>query len=229
VSRGEESVKTFSRRPRKLHEVEEYLGVEGLKIQVEPFPLGMYRYVWRLSWDPNKRPLLVVGLMPSTADDKHADATVAKLIAIANNPHPEVEATTGFGELVVMNMFARRPMPNHKRAAADLDFVEAVGDNDAWISREARKVRRRRGTVAIAWGGDGWSRHGKVLSLLGGEVWCLGMTKPLTKPASGGRGFPLSTSRSRVAEAAKLVPYLDSASAQRLKSRKRKEDTARGS
>jgi len=57
-------VKTFSSRPRKLHEVEEYLGIEGLKIQVEPSPLRMYRYVWRLTWDPSKRPLLVVGLAP---------------------------------------------------------------------------------------------------------------------------------------------------------------------
>jgi hypothetical protein len=182
----------------------------------------MYRYLWRLSWDANKRPLLVVGLMPSTADEEHADATVAKFIAIASNAHPEVEATTGFGKLVVMNMFARRPMPNHKRAAADLDFVEAVGDNDPWISREARTVRRRGGTVALAWGGDGWSRHGKVLSLLGGEAWCFGTTKP----ASGGRGFPLSASRSRVVETAKLEPYLDNASVQRLKRRKRREDTA---
>jgi len=221
-------VNTFSSRPRRLHEIEEYLGVENLKIQVEPSPLGMYRYVWRLSWDASKRPLLVVGLMPSTADEEHADATVAKLIAIANNPHPEV-GTTGFGELLVMNMFARRPMPNHRRAAADFDFVDAVGDNDVWIQREARKVRRRRGTVAVAWGGDGWSRHGKVLSLLGSEVWCFGTTKPLTRPASGGRGFPLSASRSRVAETAKFEPYLDNASAQRLLRRKREEDAASGS
>ena len=88
MSRGEESVKTFSSRPRKLHEVEEYLGVEGLKIQVEPFPLGMYRYVWRLSWDANKRPLLIAGLMPSTADEEHADATVAMFHRDCEQPAP---------------------------------------------------------------------------------------------------------------------------------------------
>jgi hypothetical protein len=212
----ETSVTTLSSRSRRLAEVEAFLGVAGLKVEIEPIPLGPYRYVWRLVWDPNKSPLLVVGLMPSTADDDHADATVAKLIAIAAGPHPEVGEAEGFGELVMMNMFARRPMPSHRRAALNLEFVDPVGDNDAWISREAETVRVRRGTVVAAWGGDGWSRHGIVLSLLGGAVCCFGMTQALE---AGGIGFPLSASRSRVDESAALLPYLDDRASRRLMNR----------
>lgn len=203
---------TFSSRPQRLSAIEEHLGARGLAIQVEPNPLGSYRYLWRLPWDPSKPPLLVVGLMPSTADETHADPTIAKFIAIASTPHHEVGAPNGFGELVVMNMFARRPTPNHKQDAADLMFVDAVGDNDTWIAREDGRIRKRRGTVAVAWGADGWSRHGKVLSLLGGEVWCFGTTRPLRKGSPDHRGFPLSASRPRVAETATFERYLGSPS-----------------
>jgi hypothetical protein len=70
-----------------------------------------YRYVWRLRWDPEKPPLLVAGLIPSTADEdrKNLDATVRYCIDVARSSHPEAgeRAANGFGELIVVNMFAR--------------------------------------------------------------------------------------------------------------------------
>lgn len=103
-----------------------------------------YRYVWRLSWDPKKRPLLVAALIPSYADETRADRTVRYCLDVA--------AGKGYGELVVVNMFARYHTPRHKQADR-VDVFDLVGkDNDQHISAEARVVSEKGGTVVAAWG-----------------------------------------------------------------------------
>jgi hypothetical protein len=166
-------VNTRSNRGRSLSEIEAYLNVHSLKICVEPPNPRKYRYVWRLSWDHMKPPLMVVGLIPSTADEAHADPTVWKCITIAS--------ANSYGALIVVNMFARWPTPNHFERA--LTCRELTGpENDRHISEKAKDVRRTTGgRIVAAWGDDGWSRHADVLSLLCDEVWCFGTTN---------RGFP---------------------------------------
>jgi hypothetical protein len=146
-----------------------------------------YRYVWRLSWDPEQRPLLVAALIPSYADETRADATVQYCIDVA--------AAKGYGALIVVNMFARYNTPRH-RQADKVDVFDLVGrDNDHHISAQSRVVRENGGTIVAAWGADGWSRHGHVRSLLcqhGDELWCFG-----TKDSEGrtANGFPCHPGR----------------------------------
>jgi hypothetical protein len=154
-----------------------------------------YRYVWRLRWDLKKPLLLVAGLIPSTADEKSADRTVQYCIDIARFPHPEAgeHAANGYGELIVVNMFARYNTPRHKQADK-VDVFDLVGkDNDQHISAEARVVRERGGTIVAAWGADGWSRHGRVRSLLcqhADELWCFGTEDTEGRTANGFPNHP---------------------------------------
>ena len=173
--------------------------VNGWPAQVTWSQHREYRYVWRLHWDLEKPPLLVAGLIPSTADEEKEslDATVRYCIDIARLPHPEAgeHAANGYGELIVVNMFARYNTPHHKQAR-EVDVRDLVGeDNDHHISAQARDVCERGGTIVAAWGTDGWSRHGRVRSLLcqhADELWCFGTrdTEGRTK-----YGFPCHPGR----------------------------------
>jgi hypothetical protein len=161
--------------------------VNGSPAQVTWSQDRKYRYVWRLSWDPKKRPLLVAALIPSYADETRADRTVQYCLDVA--------AAKGYGELVVVNLFARYETPRDKQADR-VDVFDLVGkDNDRHISAEARVVSERGGTIVAAWGADGWSRHGRVRSLLcqrADELWCFG-----TKDRDGrtANGFPCHPGR----------------------------------
>lgn len=153
----------------------------------EPREDREYRYVWRLSWDPRKRPLLVAALIPSYADETRADPTVQYCIDVA--------AAKEYGELVVVNMFARYDTPSHQRAHK-VDLFDLIGeDNDQHIRAEALKIQERGGTIVAAWGDSGWSRHGRVRSLLcehAKKLWCFG-----TKDSDGqtANGFPYHPGR----------------------------------
>jgi hypothetical protein len=151
-----------------------------------------YRYVWRHRWDDSRPPLLVAGLIPSMADAKRTDGTVGKCIAIAEAPHPEVgpRYTKGYGGLVVVNMFAKWPTPRHMQVDRVRSFDLVGIENDQHVCDQARTVRDDGGTVVAAWGGDGWSRHGRLLVLLGGEtegIWCFGTASSTGRT---GAGFP---------------------------------------
>jgi hypothetical protein len=186
-------------RGRSLAQIAAYLHVPPAKLQkqihVEPPKPRQYRYVWRLRWEeePTKT-LLVVGLIPSTANKTHADPTVWKCIQIANE-----QKDYDFGELIVVNMFAKWPTPNHSQAS-QVKHRNLIGPaNDQHIRNEAQKVRDKGGTIVAAWGGGGWSRHGKVLSLLcgeGDEVMCFGTAKTDGKTEGG---FPVHASLRPVA------------------------------
>ena len=128
-----------------------------------------HRYVWQLRWSDTGpvNPLLVVGLIPSTADERQDDPTVRKCIQIA--------ARNGHGELIMLNLFSSWPTTKHREAAIACRLRDAVNPaNDAHIAEQAKRVRESGGTVVAAWGNDGWSRHSQVLSLLGRDVRCFG-------------------------------------------------------
>jgi hypothetical protein len=108
-------------------------------------------------------------------------------------------------------MFARYNTPAHKQAGK-VDVIDLVGeDNDAYIGNQARIVRKSGGTVVAAWGDDGWSRHGRVLSLLrqhGGDVWCFGTSENPGRTSSGFPNHPAQRGAvGRSAEAVVLKRY----------------------
>ena len=176
-----------------LSKIAEVLGLpeDDLKINVSFSPgQRTHRYVWRLRWS-DRKPLLVVALIPSRADKNHDDPTVRKCIEIGARKH---------GELVMVNVFAAWPTTDHAAAAVSGDLVNPVGrENDRHIRDQASRVREAGGTTVAAWGDDGWSRHAEVISLLGPDVQCFGKT---------GKGFPMHASlRGIAARDVKIRPY----------------------
>lgn len=169
-----------------------------------------FRYVWRQRW--NDGPLLLVSaLIPSEADETKVDPTVKKCIDIAKAPHKRdgPRHVDAYGGLVVVNMFAKWPMPNNTKASRVQKIFDLVGpENDDHIRAEARKVRDDGGTVVAAWGNAGWSRHGQVLALLGHdveEVWCFGSSESTGKTDAG---FPRHAAlRDTLAKDVLLKPF----------------------
>lgn len=170
-----------------------------------------HRYVWRLRWSDAKppNPLLVVGLIPSTADERQDDATVRKCMKVA--------AHNGHTELVMLNLFSRWPTSDHRDAVINRSLVDLVGPaNDQYIGECATEVRGLRGTIVAAWGNDGWSRHAEVLSRLGPHVHCFGTQRFerkngwRQKPLEGWTGsrFPRHASlRGIPPKVVEIVPY----------------------
>jgi len=81
-----------------------------------------YRYVlWRI-WNKSQKPLLFVGLNPSTADELHDDATIRRCISFAKD--------WAYGAIYMANLFAYR-----SRDPKALEKVEdPVGrENNSWI------------------------------------------------------------------------------------------------
>jgi len=87
-------------------------------------PCGAYRWWLQRTWEPQRPPLVFVGLNPSSADGQRDDPTLRRLMAFARR--------WGFGRLEVLNLFGAVAT----RAAALKRMADPVGaDNDAWIRR----------------------------------------------------------------------------------------------
>lgn len=116
---------------------------------------GRYRWWLQRRWDPDRPPLLFVGLNPSRADGQRDDPTLRRLLGYARS--------WGFGSLEVLNLFALvAPVPALLHQAGD-----PVGwGNDGWIRRRLRLMPEA--TVWIGWGNQGrWrDRDRQVLALL---------------------------------------------------------------
>jgi hypothetical protein len=63
-------------------------------------PCGNYRYWLKRTWDLSREPLCVVGINPSTADDKEDDNTVRRCVRFARD--------WGHGGVILINPFAYR-------------------------------------------------------------------------------------------------------------------------
>lgn len=130
-------------------------------------PDRRHRYtLWRdcLLGVDNVSTLVVIGLNPSTADEKVDDPTIRRCLGFAR--------AWGFGRLVMLNLFAFRATdPADMKRAAD-----PVGpENDTTLIAETKGR-----AVLCAWGADGGflGRSGVVRRLLEGrDLRCLGRTK----------------------------------------------------
>lgn len=101
---------------------------------------GRYRYSLGRTWDESQPPLVFVMLNPSTADAETDDPTIRKCIGFAQR--------TGFGGIVVVNLFAWRATDPRDMLAAWNRGENVVGrDNVSTIT----SVVRGRVTV-LAWG-----------------------------------------------------------------------------
>lgn len=146
-------------------------------------PDGVYRWWLSRGWRPfgvlPERPLVVIGLNPSTADAAKDDPTIRRCVGFAKS--------WGHDGLLMLNLFAFRATEPHELRITSFDPVGA--ENDDVIRAN---VRGRR--VLCAWGTTGFyqDRDQVVLALVrnvGAELVVLGRTKdgapkhPLYVPA----------------------------------------------
>lgn len=127
---------------------------------------GQYRYWLTRRWAPG--PICVVVMLnPSTADAKHNDHTIRKLIGFSKR--------WGFSGFVVVNLFAWRDTSPQAMMATDFPIGP---ENDAHLKRAFRLGA----PVIAAWGAYGIHKNRDVavlgmMRIEGVEAQCLGLTK----------------------------------------------------
>jgi len=124
-----------------------------LKKDAELSECRSYRFaLWRV-WDESKPYAMIIGLNPSTADEKEDDPTIRRCINFAKS--------WGYGGLCMANLFAfRATVPNDMFNASD-----PIGPgNDECLSKLAKYA----GVVIAAWGNDGayLGRSSEVIKLI---------------------------------------------------------------
>ena len=122
---------------------------------------GLYRYaLWRRALiSGDTRVLALCMLNPSKADDMRDDPTIRKAAGFAKR--------LGFGELVVVNLYAWRSTLPRDLFAAEQRGIDIVGpDNDRWIIA----ICRAADLILAAWGNGGQTaRASEVVRLLRGH------------------------------------------------------------
>lgn len=95
-----------------------------------------YRYCLYRTWKPGTPVLIVIGLNPSSADERTDDPTIKRVCAIAKN--------NGYGGILMFNLFALiTPNP------VDLvNHADPVNENDQWLAG----LRGHKGDIVFAWG-----------------------------------------------------------------------------
>lgn len=112
-----------------------------------------YRFaLWR-TWDKSLPYAMIIGLNPSTADEKEDDPTIRRCIDFAKS--------WGYGGLCMANLFAFRATDPSELLTAK----EPIGhENDEWLL----KLSKNAGVVVAAWGNDGLhlGRSNEVIQLI---------------------------------------------------------------
>lgn len=129
----------------------------------------LYRHqLWR-TWDYRVKPLNVIGLNPSTADERVDDPTIRRCIGYAKH--------WGRGGLIMTNLFDYRATEPR-----DLKMYPypVSNDNSKWIMDAAEKSSM----ILCAWGKDGkyLNQDERIIALLWPqfELRCLGLNKDQT-------------------------------------------------
>jgi hypothetical protein len=126
-----------------------------------------YRYALIRSWHPGLKPLLFIGLNPSTANEITDDPTIARLTHRAY--------LSGYGSLMVANLFAL-VSSEPSRLLSEQDPVGP--DTDAYLGEMVRCA----GMVLVAWGSftgvrQLMNKRIDEIRKLVQEPYCLGTTK----------------------------------------------------
>lgn len=128
-------------------------------------PCKLYRYALGRTWDFDRKPVLFVGLNPSTADADNDDPTIRRCIRFAKD--------WGHGGILMANLFAIRATDPKDMLRAD----DPIGErNDYWLAHLAGLS----GRVVAAWGAHGGHRDREqqvVDSGALGSFTVLGLTK----------------------------------------------------
>ena len=103
-----------------------------------------YRYVLSRIWDETKPMVAIIGLNPSTADEKEDDNTITKCINFANN--------WGYGGIYMLNLFAYRATSPQDMFNSEYPIGE---ENDTYIDKYSKLSDK----VICAWGNDGNYKH----------------------------------------------------------------------
>ena len=122
-----------------------------------------FRYaLWRM-WDEDKPLVMIIGLNPSTADEKENDPTITRCISFA--------CSWGYGGVCVTNLFGfRATAPTELKA-----YHDPIGkENDAWVHEMAKEAAIK----VAAWGNHGkfLNRSVEILSTLD-QLHCIKMNK----------------------------------------------------
>jgi hypothetical protein len=120
----------------------------------------LYRYqLWRV-WDDSKPYLNIIGLNPSTADERTDDPTIRRCVDFAKQ--------WNFGALYMTNLFAWRD----KSPAAMKKALEPIGqDNNGWLIETAAYA----GLVMAAWGIHGtFKERDKAVIAMLPKLYCFG-------------------------------------------------------
>ena len=123
----------------------------------------LYRYLlWRI-WDNTKRPVLFIGLNPSTADENIDDPTIRRCIDFAMQ--------WGNGGLIMANLFGYRATdPKELKYIAD-----PIGRDNDYHLQEAHK---KSGITILAWGNGGsYLGRGDTVAKMFHHPAKLGITK----------------------------------------------------
>lgn len=99
-----------------------------------------YRYVLSRIWDESKPLVVIIGLNPSTADEKDDDNTIKKCINFSKN--------WGYGGLYMLNLFAFV-------ATAPSDMFNASSPIGEENSKYIEKYSKLSDKVICAWGNNG--------------------------------------------------------------------------
>lgn len=135
--------------------------------------------LWRI-WDDTLPPFIVIGLNPSTADEKQDDPTIKRCISFAKRE--------GCGSLLMLNLFSYRA--TNPKDLKGVDYMELTRDsyNNTWVRMEVKRQWNRFGSkikVVCAWGDQGKlsEGQGRCFRILLGDysLQCLGHTA---------KGFP---------------------------------------
>ncbi len=122
-----------------------------------------YRYaLWR-NWSESKPCAMIIGLNPSTADEKENDPTIIRCMNFAKS--------WGYGGVYVANLFAyRATFPSEMKSCDD-----PIGkENDVWLYKLANEAA----IIVAAWGNGGsyLNRSEEIMAKLL-NLYCIKMNK----------------------------------------------------
>ena len=126
-------------------------------------PCETYRYSLTRIWNHKKKPILFIGLNPSTADENNDDPTIRKCMHYVYQ--------WGFGGLIMVNLFAfRATLPNDLKKSK----FPVGKNNNQFIINAAQKSEM----TIVAWGNDGqlYGRDNEVLELISNPM-CINTNK----------------------------------------------------
>ncbi len=131
-------------------------------------PCRTYRYELRIVWNQTRKPMMFIGLNPSTADETNDDPTVRRCI--------DYSMRWGAGGLVMTNMFAYRATDPRDMLAFKGD---PIGEENTIANLQAIAFSCL-GRPIAAWGNNAlkWRKGARVEEFRGsGPLDCLRITK----------------------------------------------------